>query len=215
MGQSVRQKITLQQGIPTEKAKEIVRIVKDSKKKVQASIQGDSVRISGKDRDGSSGHHCSTAGQRPRRGTDLHELSHELILRDSETIEHPGNSNGERSFRTAARRPRCDRAGVGARRSLKRQYDYRDCRILAGRRRKAHSPLAASPRRPSARLLRPQRNPTRRRRRNGAHRDARSRRHHRRRVNTSRPPLSQHDLGQRKMRSRGRLALHAGLQGCA
>ena len=51
MGQSVRQKISLQQGIPTEKAKEIVRIVKDSKKKVQASIQGDTVRISGKDRD--------------------------------------------------------------------------------------------------------------------------------------------------------------------
>ena len=50
-GQSVRQKISLQQGIPTEKAKEIVRIVKDSKKKVQASIQGDTVRISGKDRD--------------------------------------------------------------------------------------------------------------------------------------------------------------------
>ena len=50
-GQSVRQKITLQQGIPGEKAKEIVRIVKDSKKKVQASIQGDTVRISGKDRD--------------------------------------------------------------------------------------------------------------------------------------------------------------------
>src|SRR5208282_4441550 len=50
-GQSVRQKITLQQGIPIEKAKEIVRIVKDSKKKVQASIQGDTVRIAGKDRD--------------------------------------------------------------------------------------------------------------------------------------------------------------------
>ena len=50
-GQSVRQKITLQQGISTEKAKEIVRIVKDSKKKVQASIQGDTVRIAGKDRD--------------------------------------------------------------------------------------------------------------------------------------------------------------------
>ena len=50
-GQSVRQKVTLQQGIPTEKAKEIVKIVKDSKKKVQASIQGDTVRISGKDRD--------------------------------------------------------------------------------------------------------------------------------------------------------------------
>lgn len=50
-GQSVRQKISLQQGIPAEKAKEIVRIVKDSKKKVQASIQGDTVRIAGKDRD--------------------------------------------------------------------------------------------------------------------------------------------------------------------
>jgi cyclic-di-GMP-binding protein len=50
-GQSVRQKISLQQGIPTEKAKEIVRLVKDSKKKAQASIQGDTVRISSKDRD--------------------------------------------------------------------------------------------------------------------------------------------------------------------
>jgi cyclic-di-GMP-binding protein len=50
-GQSVRQKINLQQGIPVEKAKEIVRMVKDSKKKAQASIQGDTVRISSKDRD--------------------------------------------------------------------------------------------------------------------------------------------------------------------
>lgn len=50
-GKSVRQKISLQQGIPTEKAKEIVRLVKDSKKKAQASIQGDVVRISSKDRD--------------------------------------------------------------------------------------------------------------------------------------------------------------------
>jgi cyclic-di-GMP-binding protein len=50
-GSSVRQKITMQQGIPIEKAREIVKVVKDSKKKVQASIQGDTVRISGKDRD--------------------------------------------------------------------------------------------------------------------------------------------------------------------
>jgi uncharacterized protein YajQ (UPF0234 family) len=50
-GSSVRQKITLQQGIPSEKAKDIVRLIKDSKKKAQASIQGDTVRISGKDRD--------------------------------------------------------------------------------------------------------------------------------------------------------------------
>ena len=48
---TVRQRITLQQGIPIEKAREIVKTIKDSKKKVQASIQGDTVRVSGKDRD--------------------------------------------------------------------------------------------------------------------------------------------------------------------
>jgi cyclic-di-GMP-binding protein len=50
-GSSVRQKVTIQQGIPGEKAKDIVKVVKESKKKVQASIQGDTVRITGKDRD--------------------------------------------------------------------------------------------------------------------------------------------------------------------
>ena len=50
-GSSVKQEITLQQGIATEKAREIVKAVKDSKLKVQASIQGDFVRIAGKDRD--------------------------------------------------------------------------------------------------------------------------------------------------------------------
>ena len=50
-GGSAKQKITLQQGIPMEKAKDIVKLIKDSKKKVQASIQGDLVRVSGKDRD--------------------------------------------------------------------------------------------------------------------------------------------------------------------
>lgn len=48
---SVRQEITLQQGISTDKAREIVKTIKDSKKKVQASIQADLVRVSGKDRD--------------------------------------------------------------------------------------------------------------------------------------------------------------------
>ena len=48
---TVKQKITLQQGIPIEKAREIVKLVKNSKKKAQASIQGDVVRISSKDRD--------------------------------------------------------------------------------------------------------------------------------------------------------------------
>ena len=50
-GSSVRQEISLQQGIPIEKAREIVKTIKDTKKKVQASIQGDLVRVSGKDRD--------------------------------------------------------------------------------------------------------------------------------------------------------------------
>ncbi len=50
-GSTVRQEISLQQGIPIEKAREIVKLIKDSKKKVQASIQGDLVRVSGRDRD--------------------------------------------------------------------------------------------------------------------------------------------------------------------
>ena len=50
-GSTVKQEVTLTSGIPTEKAKEIVKTIKDSKLKLQASIQGDLVRISGKDRD--------------------------------------------------------------------------------------------------------------------------------------------------------------------
>lgn len=50
-GSSVRQEIALQQGIPIEKARAIVKKIKDSKLKVQASIQGDFVRVSGRDRD--------------------------------------------------------------------------------------------------------------------------------------------------------------------
>ena len=48
---SVRQKIKLVQGIPSEKAKQIVALIKESKKKAQASIQGDTVRVVSKDRD--------------------------------------------------------------------------------------------------------------------------------------------------------------------
>ena len=48
---SVRQVVTLQQGIPIEKAREIVKYIKDTKAKVQASINGDFVRVAGKDRD--------------------------------------------------------------------------------------------------------------------------------------------------------------------
>ena len=48
---SVRQKIKLKQGIASDNAKKIVAVVKDSKLKAQASIQGDTVRIVSKDRD--------------------------------------------------------------------------------------------------------------------------------------------------------------------
>jgi hypothetical protein len=49
---TVRQEISLQQGIPTEKAKDIVKYLKDAKiKKVQASIQGDQVRVTSPSRD--------------------------------------------------------------------------------------------------------------------------------------------------------------------
>jgi cyclic-di-GMP-binding protein len=50
-GSTVRQRVVIQEGIPQEKAKEVVRFIKDSKAKVQASIQGDVVRVTGKDRD--------------------------------------------------------------------------------------------------------------------------------------------------------------------
>ena len=50
-GGTVRQAVKIQSGIPGDKAKEIVKFIKDAKFKVQASIQGDTVRVSGKDRD--------------------------------------------------------------------------------------------------------------------------------------------------------------------
>lgn len=50
-GDKVRQPITVRHGVSAEHAKRIVRLIKDSKRKVQASIQGDSVRVSGAKRD--------------------------------------------------------------------------------------------------------------------------------------------------------------------
>ncbi len=50
-GGTVRQVITLQQGIPQEKAKEIVKLIKNAKLKVNASIQQDQVRVAGKSKD--------------------------------------------------------------------------------------------------------------------------------------------------------------------
>lgn len=50
-GQSVRQQVHIRQGIEQKAAKEIIKAIKDAKMKVQASIQGDEVRVSGKKRD--------------------------------------------------------------------------------------------------------------------------------------------------------------------
>ncbi len=51
LGGTARQRVSLQKGIPTEKAREIVKIIKGMKLKVQAAIQGDQLRVSGKNKD--------------------------------------------------------------------------------------------------------------------------------------------------------------------
>jgi cyclic-di-GMP-binding protein len=50
-GGRVRQRLELQQGIPTEKARELVKLIKGTKLKVQAQIQEDQVRVSARDKD--------------------------------------------------------------------------------------------------------------------------------------------------------------------
>ena len=50
-GGTARQTLTINQGISTEKAKEIVKFIKDMKTKAQASVQGDQVRVTSKSRD--------------------------------------------------------------------------------------------------------------------------------------------------------------------
>lgn len=45
-----RQEVDIQQGIPSDRSREIVKIIKNTKLRVQASINGDFVRVSGKDR---------------------------------------------------------------------------------------------------------------------------------------------------------------------
>ncbi len=65
LGGTARQKVSLQKGIPTDKAREIVKIIKGSKLKVQAAIQGDQLRVTGKNKDDLQ------AVMRTLRGSDL------------------------------------------------------------------------------------------------------------------------------------------------
>jgi cyclic-di-GMP-binding protein len=65
LGGTVRQRVTLQKGIPTDKSREIVKLIKGTKLKVQAAIQGDQLRVSGKNKDDLQ------AVMRMLKGTDL------------------------------------------------------------------------------------------------------------------------------------------------
>jgi uncharacterized protein YajQ (UPF0234 family) len=65
LGGTVRQKVTMQKGIPSDKAREIVKVIKSTKRKVQAAIQGDQLRVSGKNKDDLQ------AVMQTLRGTDL------------------------------------------------------------------------------------------------------------------------------------------------
>jgi uncharacterized protein YajQ (UPF0234 family) len=51
LGGTVRQKVTMQKGIPSDKAREIVKLIKGTKLRVQAAIQGDQLRVTGKNKD--------------------------------------------------------------------------------------------------------------------------------------------------------------------
>ena len=77
-GGTLQQKITLQDGIPMEKAKEIVRLIKDSKIKVQASIQEKQVRVSGKNRDDLQATIALVKGKDLGRRPSVHQLPLDL-----------------------------------------------------------------------------------------------------------------------------------------
>ena len=78
----------MQQGIPIEKAREIVRKIKDSKLKVQAAIQGDLVRVSGRDRDTLQSVIKLLNAQRFRHRHAVHQLPD--LLAEGETSTSPG-----------------------------------------------------------------------------------------------------------------------------
>jgi len=70
----VRQKIKLQQGIPSDKARQIAALVKEMKLKAQASIQGDAVRVVSKDRDTLQQINGQAARRGLRRDAAVHQL---------------------------------------------------------------------------------------------------------------------------------------------
>ncbi len=85
-GGTAKRRVTMQQGIAIEKAREIVKLIKDSKKKAQASIQGDLVRISGKDRDTLQEVIAVAERARLRNRFAVCELQNELVLPRSHRV---------------------------------------------------------------------------------------------------------------------------------
>ena len=77
----MRQRAEIQKGIPQDKAKEIVKFIKDSKAKVQSSIQGDVVRVTGRDRDTLQDIISRVKGQGFRYSYGVHQLSFELTAK--------------------------------------------------------------------------------------------------------------------------------------
>ena len=75
LGRTARQKVTLQKGIPSDKAREIVKIIKGTKLKVQAAIQGDQVRVTGKNQDDLQAVIQLLKDDRPRHRHAVHQLA--------------------------------------------------------------------------------------------------------------------------------------------
>ena len=73
LGGTVRQKVTLQKGIPTDKAREIVKVIKGTKLKVQAAIQGDQLRVTRQEQGRPAGRDAGAEGHGPRHRHAVHE----------------------------------------------------------------------------------------------------------------------------------------------
>ena len=155
LGGTVRQKVTLQKGIPTDKAREIVKVIKGTKIKVQAAIQGDQVRVSGKNKDDLQ------SVMQLLKETDLghrhavHQLQVELLA----TLDPVGGRRGVAGLKeiVPARRGR-PRQGRGALRGSSVRSDVRlvgEIGALHPRgRRQAHPARAAAAGLPAVRLPR-------------------------------------------------------------
>jgi uncharacterized protein YajQ (UPF0234 family) len=73
-GNKLKEEIKIREGIEQDRAKSLVKLIKDSKLKVQASIQGDALRVSGAKKDTAAGGHRARAQERDRPAAAVQEL---------------------------------------------------------------------------------------------------------------------------------------------